>query len=179
MAPFIPFEEHPYINNLSSPYYTESHRKWQKTCRAFIDEHISKHAQEWEDKGDVPLSLYYTFAKAGFLPASLPAPLPVKWMKAHGYHELPGGLKIEDYDYFHFLIFADEMARCGLSGIGGAITTGFSFGVPPFFKFGSQELQERILPDIFAGKTRICIAITEPGYVFCIDLKKIKNKINK
>ena len=37
-----------------------------------------------------------------------------------------------------------------------------AFGVPPLLKFGSRELQERLLPELLLGKKRICIAITEP-----------------
>lgn len=38
-----------------------------------------------------------------------------------------------------------------------------SFGTPPIIKYGSKELQDRLLPDLLAGKTRTCIAVTEPG----------------
>lgn len=55
------------------------------------------------------------------------------------------------------------MNRSGLAGPPGSLTTGFSFGIPPIIKFGSQELQARFLPDLLSGKKRICIAITEPG----------------
>lgn len=76
------------------------------------------------------------------------------------------------------------MARVGISGPSGSLTTGFAFGIPPLFKFGSADLQvrgrrcrrvgvrrtealtallqERFLPDVLTGRKRICIAITEP-----------------
>lgn len=37
-----------------------------------------------------------------------------------------------------------------------------SLGLPPVFNYGSQELQDRVLPEILSGKKRICLAITEP-----------------
>ena len=37
-----------------------------------------------------------------------------------------------------------------------------AFGVPPILKFGSRNLQERVLPDLLLAMKRICIAITEP-----------------
>ena len=43
------------------------------------------------------------------------------------------------------------------------MTTGIAFGLPPILKFGSQQLQERFVPDIITGRKRTCIAITEPG----------------
>ncbi len=34
-------------------------------------------------------------------------------------------------------------------------------GCPPIFHFGSQQLQDAVLPDIIAGNKRVCLAITE------------------
>ncbi|KAI9735364.1 MAG: hypothetical protein M1818_006559 [Claussenomyces sp. TS43310] len=94
---------------------------------------------------------------------NLPAPLPVKLLKEIGIEELPGGLKVADFDYLHTLIYTDELARVGTKGPTGAITIGYAFGLPPLLKFGSQALQRKFVPDIITGKRRICIAITEPG----------------
>lgn len=148
---------------LPTAYYNDSHRKWQKTCRALVDKLLMPHGGEWERAGDVPETLYSEFVAANFLIPNLPAPLPVKWLKQVGIHELPGGLKVEDFDYLHTLIYTDELARNGSLGPGGAVTTGVAFGIPPILKFGSPELQQRFLPDLLIGKKRICIAITEPG----------------
>jgi acyl-CoA dehydrogenase len=107
--------------------------------------------------------LYSKFAAKNFLIPNLPSPLPVKWLKKLGIHTLPGGLKVEEYDYLHTLIYVDEMSRTGSAGPSGAVTTGVAFGLPPILKFGSRELQERFVPDVITGRKRICIAITEPG----------------
>lgn len=40
---------------------------------------------------------------------NLPTPLPVKWLKRLNIHHLPGGLKVEDFDYMHTLIYTDEV----------------------------------------------------------------------
>ena len=92
---------------------------------------------------------------------NLPAPLPVKWLKSVGITHV-GPIAIQDFDYIHVIIYTSEMIRSGLMGPATAITTGFAFGVPPIIHFGSPELQERFLPDLLKGRTRICIAITEP-----------------
>lgn len=34
-------------------------------------------------------------------------------------------------------------------------------GLPPLLCFGSQELQAKVVPDVFAGKKFICLAISE------------------
>lgn len=40
---------------------------------------------------------------------NLSAPLPIETLKSIGIHELPGGLKVEDYDYLHTSIYIDEV----------------------------------------------------------------------
>lgn len=94
---------------------------------------------------------------------TLPAPLPVQWLKRLGVHDILGVVKVKEWDYIHTAIFCDEMSRNGLTGPGASLTTGIAFGVPPLLKFGSQELQEKFLPELLLGKKRTCIAITEPG----------------
>lgn len=161
-APAIPFSEPPYLNGLPSPYYTPELRKWQKACRAFISEHLTPYAFEWEREETVPEHLFSTFAKHNMLIPTLPSPLPVQQLKACGIHSILDVVKVEDFTSFHNLIYIDEMHRSGLSGPPASMTTGMAFGVPPIIKFGSKQLQDHFLPDLLRGKKRICIAITEP-----------------
>lgn len=158
----IPFSEPPWLLGLPSPIFKPTHAKWQRAIRAFITEHLHTHAMAWEKEGTVPPHVFETFARHNMLVPSLPAPLPVAWLHRVGVHELLGGLKPEDFDYLHSLIFADEMARSGLIGPSGSLTTGMAFGVPPILKFGSPQVQERFLPELLTGRKRSCIAITEP-----------------
>ncbi|KAK5108582.1 hypothetical protein LTR62_008158 [Meristemomyces frigidus] len=158
----IPFSEPPYLCGLPSPYYTPALRQWQKACRAFISEHLTPYAMEWEREETVPDHLYKTFTAHHMTIPSLPSPLPVAALKAAGIHDILGAVKVEDFTYFHNLIYTDEMSRSGLAGPGGSLTTGMAFGVPCVIKYGSPPLQARFLPDALTGKTRFCIAITEP-----------------
>ncbi|CAN8102003.1 unnamed protein product [Discula destructiva] len=158
----IPFSEPPWLLGLPSPIFKPTHYAWQRTVRAFTTKHLHTHAVEWEKAHTVPAHVFETFAKHHMLVPALPAPLPAAWLHRLGVHELPGGLKVDDYDYLHALIFSDEMARSGLIGPSGSLTTGMAFGVPPIIKFGSRELQERFLPELLLGTKRSCIAITEP-----------------
>jgi acyl-CoA dehydrogenase len=89
----IPFSEPPYLLNLPSPYYRASHFSWQQACRAFVAKNLLQHAFEWEN----------------VLIANLPAPLPVEWLKRLGVHDVLGVVRVEDWDYFHTAIFADEV----------------------------------------------------------------------
>jgi len=178
-SPPVPFSEPPYLCGLPSPYYTPELRKWQKACRAFIDEHLTPYAFEWEREETVPPHLFQTFSKHHMLIPTLPSPLPVEQLKKAGIHEILGVVKVEDFTYFHNLIYNDEMARSGLSGPGSSMTVGMAFGVPCVTKYGSRQLQDRFLPDAFHGRTRFCIAITEPDAgsdVANIQTKAVKSR---
>jgi acyl-CoA dehydrogenase len=159
----IPFSEPPYLCGLPSPYYTPSHLRWQKACRAFVEEHFLPYAMDWEREGTVPAHVFQTFAKHNMLIPNLPAPLPIEWLRKLGIHDILGAVKIEEWDYLHTGIYIDEMARSGLAGPSGSLTVGMAFGVPPVIKFGSPDLQARFLPDLLTGRKRTCIAITEPN----------------
>ena len=159
----VPFSDPPHILGLPSPYYNDSHRKWQKACRAFIAEHLLPHAMDWEREETVPEHLFETFAQNNMLIPNLSAPLPVAMLKELGIHDILGVVKVEEWDYMHTGIYVDEMSRSGLAGPGSSMTVGMAFGVPPLIKFGNQQLQERFLPDLLLGRKRTCIAITEPG----------------
>ena len=161
MPESVPFADPPYLCGIPSPYYKPTHLRWQKACRAFLDEHVNPYALEWDAAGKVPETVFETFAKHNMLIPSLPAPLPVEWLHRLGIHEILG-TSVDEWDYTHMAIYGDEMVRHGLMGIGTSLTTGLSYAVPPLYKFGSAQLQERFLPRLLTGAERTCIAITEP-----------------
>lgn len=112
MAP-VPFSEPPFLSGLPSPYYSFSHLSWQKACRAFVEENLHQHAMRWERQGFVPTEVFSKFAAANMLIPSLPAPLPVHWLRQLGVHEILGTVKVEDWDYMHTAIYIDEVCGSG------------------------------------------------------------------
>jgi acyl-CoA dehydrogenase len=46
---------------------------------------------------------------------TLPAPLPVEWLKKLGIHDILGVVKVEEWDYIHTMIYADEVWRLGFA----------------------------------------------------------------
>lgn len=109
MAPIIPFADPPYLNGLPSPIYKETHLKWQKACRAFIQENLTDNALEWDKSKTLPESVFQKFAEARMLLPTLPAPLPVEHLKKLGIHDILGVVKVEEFDYIHCLIYNDEV----------------------------------------------------------------------
>ncbi|KAE8153220.1 acyl-CoA dehydrogenase/oxidase [Aspergillus avenaceus] len=156
----IPFAEPPYLR-LPSPYYTPAHRAFQKKCRAFLWEHLISNASTWEKEGQVPDHVFRTFCQHNMLLPNLPAPLPVQWLHKLGIREILD-VPVAEWDYMYTGIYCDELSRSGLAGPAASLNAGFAFGIPPIIKYGSAELQERVLPDLLTGRKRACIAITEP-----------------
>ena len=107
--PIVPFSEPPYLAGLPSPYYKETHLSWQKACRTFLDKNLLENALEWDTAETVPEHVFETFAKVGMLLPSLPAPLPVEWLKRLEIHKLLDVLPIEEFDYIHTMIYCDEV----------------------------------------------------------------------
>lgn len=158
----VPFADPPWLRGLPSPYFNDSHKRFQVACRKFIDENLNKDALEWETSEEVPSNVFKTFADGNFLLPALPAPLPVEWLRKLGITHMPGQVPIEEWNHLHTMIYSDEMSRSGLAGPGGSITTGVAFGIPPLLHYGDSKLQERFLPELLLGRKRTCIAITEP-----------------
>lgn len=105
----IPFSEPPALCGLPSPYYSQSHVAWRRACRSFIDENLTQHAIDWERDGFVPDDVFQKFASSNMLVPSLPAPLPVEWLKKLGIHNVLDTVKVEDWDYIHTAIYTDEV----------------------------------------------------------------------
>jgi len=68
----------------------------------------------------------------------------------------------EEWDHFHELIVTDELSKCGSGGVVWNLIGGYAIGLPPLIKFGKESVKKRVVPDILAGKKRICLCITEP-----------------
>jgi len=77
---------------------------------------------------------------------------------------LPSGIKPDEWDYFHGLIFNEEWRRgvAGCYGVSDGYTGGVSIGLPPLLKFGSNEMIHKYAIPIIKGEKRICLAISEP-----------------
>lgn len=105
----IPFSEPPYLAGIPSPYYKPTHLKWQKACRAFLDENLHQDAMEWERNETLPDDVFKKFAAANMLIPSLPAPLPVDMLRNLGVHDILGAVKVEEWDYVHTAIYTDEV----------------------------------------------------------------------
>ena len=59
------------------------------------------------------------------------------------------------------MIINQEFVRAGQRGYNDGSLGGMVIGLPPVLNFGSKELKEKVVPEIFSGKKFISLAISE------------------
>jgi len=132
---------------LTNPYLTPSHEEWRMQLRRFIDREIMPYAEEWDEAGKIPDSLWPKAADVGIF--------------AVGYPEAYGGLS-EGLDIWYGHIVQEELARIGAGGITAALSV-HGISLPSVLKFANEELKQEVGPAVLTGKKRISLAVTEPG----------------
>ncbi|KAI0318100.1 acyl-CoA dehydrogenase [Amylostereum chailletii] len=154
----VPYGEPTWLaRGFSSPYYKESHKRFQTAVRKFVTEVVYPDAVQCEENGKrISQDVVDRLCEMN-IPAMRLG--PGKHLKGR---TLMGGIITpEEFDYFHELIIHTEIARCGTRGYMDGILAGGVIGLPPVLNFGSPELQAKIVPDVLAGKKFICLAISE------------------
>jgi len=134
--------EHRYVGQ----NYTDEHHAWRKTIRDFLKAEVEPYIEEWEEAGEFPRDLYQKAAGIGLL--------------GMGFPEEFGGTPVDGHLFS--MVTSEEMARLGAGGLGASLLI-HSIGLPPILAIGSDELKQRIAPDVLAGEKVIALGITEPS----------------
>src|SRR5881628_867114 len=123
---------------------TEEQRLVQETARDFVDKEIVPHVREWEEKGEVPRSLYAKMAALGFLGAPVP--------------ETYGGAGM---DYVSFALLVEEISR-GSSSVRTTVSVQTSLSESTLMLFASEEQKREWLVPLAKGSKFGAWALTEP-----------------
>jgi cytochrome b5-like protein len=109
-----------------NPYYSDSHRRLQRAMREFTDLYVTPEALANEESGDfISQGLIDRMSKSGVLHMRLgPGP------HLHGVELLGGVVDGKEFDYFHDLIIAQELARTGARGFGDGNMAGMTVRFP-------------------------------------------------
>uniref|UniRef100_A0A0G4IBZ9 Cytochrome b5 heme-binding domain-containing protein n=1 Tax=Chromera velia CCMP2878 TaxID=1169474 RepID=A0A0G4IBZ9_9ALVE len=161
----VPYGDPAWYQGHKSPYYNETHRKVRKAVRHWVETELKPYVDEWDEAKKLPKSIFKSAAEAGILSA-----IVCSGWKDSGVPEwlgdavkLPGGVSVDDFDAFSFLVACDEICRCGSGGVFWGLLGGLGIGLPPVMKFASEELQKKVVADCLRGDKNICLAITEPA----------------
>lgn len=131
---------------MKNPFETEERAAFRETVRRFVEAEIKPFADAWDEAGAIPWELHQ---KVGALGAF-----------GFGVEERYGGLGFDDC--FMRAAFAEEMAQCGANGVPAALG-GRSISIGPIQALASNEIKDRVLPDVVAGRKASSLAITEPS----------------
>lgn len=115
-------------------------------AKRFAETEVCPNLEAWEAAGEFPREIYTKLADMGWLGMGYPEELggtPTPWV-------VKNALSV-------------SLARH--TGSGGILAGAFShtIGLPPILRHGSDELKQRIIPDVLSGKKIAALGITEPG----------------
>ncbi|KAL2269169.1 hypothetical protein VTJ83DRAFT_4015 [Remersonia thermophila] len=156
----VPYAEPLWLRpEFKSPYYKDSHRRLQRAMREFTDKYITPEAQERERDGQyISQELIDRMAKTGVLHMRMG---PGKHL--HGVELLGGVVDGKEFDYFHDLVCSQEGARTGCRGFQDGTMGGMVIGLTCILNYchHNPALKKRVEDDVFSGRKKICLAITE------------------
>jgi len=151
-APFgsdVPYAEPSWYRGVPTAFYQEKHARFREKVRAWVDEHLSPHVNDWDEEGRCPIEELRLSAKA--------AGVLCPWAP----EELGGTPPEGGWDEFMMVIWADEFARCGAGGV--AILFFITYmSLPHITMFGSEHLKETVARRVTAGEAGMAITLTEP-----------------
>jgi len=124
--------------------YTEEHRIFRESVRRFFEKEVIPYADEWEEAGIVPKSVWRKMGEQGFLCMDV----------AEEY----GGLGA---DFLYSVILTEELGKIGNTGLAAPLHS--DIVVPYSTSFGSEELKKRYLPGCISGELITAVAMTEPN----------------
>ena len=112
----------------------------------FSKREIEPNIHTWDEAGEFPRSLYLKAAGLGLLGMGYPEHLggsPATWRMRN--------------------TLSQQLSRLG--GSGGLLASLFShnIGLPPVLRYGSEALQQRVIPPVLRGEKIAALAITEPS----------------
>ncbi|KAI9251067.1 acyl-CoA dehydrogenase/oxidase [Sporodiniella umbellata] len=152
----VPYAESSAWMGFKSPYFKESHFKYRAALRKITDS-LAEEARALDVSGQKPTEAFMKKLGEHHIIAAHIGPGP--WL--HGL-VFPGGLRGEEFDYFHEMIAHEEIARWRTRGFDDGALSGMFISLPTVVNFGSKALKEKIVHQVFSGEKRICLAITEP-----------------
>ena len=129
---------------MSRSLFTEEHEIFRKTLREFVENELAPHADEWEERGEVPREVFKRMGELGFLGMRFP--------------EEYGG----DNDIIAEAILHEELVRCKSGGVAADIAAHVGIVLPHILHHGTEEQKRKYLVGGIKGELIGALGITEP-----------------
>ena len=127
-------------------HFRDEHDLFRSVVRRFVEDEIVPNVDEWEERGEIPRSLFRQLGELGFLGVEYPP-------------EYGGG----GADFWMTVVLAEEMARCRAGGVAFSVIVHTDMSSPWLSRLGTAEQKARYLPSVTSGEKVCALAITEPG----------------
>jgi len=125
--------------------FNEQHKLFRQALRDHLDRHVMPQVDEWEERGELPRSLWKPLAELGCFGLTFP--------------EAWGGLEL---DFWHQVVFIEEVSRCWSGGFAAAVIAHPVLALTHLAESGSDYLKEAYLSPGISGEKIGGLAITEP-----------------
>jgi acyl-CoA dehydrogenase len=126
------------------PPFTAEHEEFRHVVRRFVQNELAPHAEEWERAHWFPNEVFGKLAEHGYIGLKFPPQY--------------GG----DGDIVADAVWCEELAWCRSGGLAAGIGAHAQIGLPPIWKFGTEEQKQRYLVPGLRGEKIAALAITEP-----------------
>jgi len=129
----------------SNSLFTADHQALRLAIRSYVEKELAPHAQEWDEAGHFPDSVFTRMGELGYLGLSY----PVEY----------GG---QGGDYLCSIVLAEELARCESGSVVMAVGVQTDMATTPVAKFGTHEQKLAYLAPAIKGEKIASLGITEP-----------------
>lgn len=136
----------PALSKVYVDYFNDTHGMVRDTMRRFVTEAVKPNIDAWEEAGTFPREVYEQAGSLGLLSIGHPT-------------EFGGS---GEQDVFLKVAASEELMRSGSGGFVASLGS-LDIGLPPVWRMGSDELKQRVVPQVLAGEKIIALAITEPS----------------
>lgn len=126
--------------------FTEEHEQFRKMVRDFAEKELAPHAEEWEESGCFPSSVFKAAGELGIHGAHYPEP-----------HGGAGG------DYWYSVVKAEEYPRCKSAGVTMGLLVQSDMATPVISDLGTDEQIETFLKPALCGDKVAALGVSEPS----------------
>lgn len=126
--------------------FTEEHEQFRKMVRDFAEKELAPHAEEWEEGGCFPSSVFKAAGDLGIHGAHYP--------EAHGG---AGG------DYWYSVVKAEEYPRCKSAGVSMGLLVQSDMATPVISDLGTDEQIDTFLKPALSGDKVAALGVSEPS----------------
>ena len=154
----VPYAEPAWLSPpLKSPYYNASHHALRKEVRKFVDAELRPEGLEKEKDGTfISQKMVDRMAETGLLAMRLG---PGEHLRGKS---LLGGVRADEFDAFHDLVVAQELARVNARGYQDGNMAGLMISLTAVRNWcKNKQLRERVTQECLSGKKFMALAITE------------------